>query len=461
MKKNSNCWFKKLKFAVHMSGYLVVWVGLHWNPLYLAFGQQPATSDPVPSDDEEKLQILDDAQFPMTPLLGAFPDPRQNKTNENDMIKAPFKQIKWADIVKLMYEKDGFYYVQQNDLQLRLTLDPYLQKEASKILSSQNHISGAVSLIESRTGRILAMVERRGEKSPLLVNEDLITTATAPAASLMKIVTASGSIEKEGLNPSDQIFFSGGCGKLRNQNWLRNEKTDTQKLTLARAFGVSCNTAFSRLAIYALGLSALRHYTDLFYFNKPLKSDLHLETSLALHPSLETATSLEVAESGAGFGSSKISSIHAALLSAPAGNKGAMPVPKIVEEVINGKGVSIYKLVPETLSQVYSETTSQKMLYLMQETTLTGTSRKFFRRRQNSKLRFEMGGKTGTLSDAEERGTLYTWFSGIAPLESEQNISIGALVSSPKTHVVRASMIGQQILAAYLNKTQTISQKSK
>ena len=86
----------------------------------------------------------------------------------------------------------------------------------------------------------------------------------------------------------------------------------------------------------------------------------------------------------------------------------------------------------------------------MQETILTGTSRKFFRRSGTARDRFDIGGKTGTLSDAEARGTLYTWFSGLAPLDSPNNVAIGTLVSSPKTWVVRASSLAQLSLAQYL-----------
>ena len=90
------------------------------------------------------------------------------------------------------------------------------------------------------------------------------------------------------------------------------------------------------------------------------------------------------------------------------------------------------------------------MQRLMQETVLSGTSRRYFRRKGTAGDRYEIGGKTGTLSDAEERGTLYTWFSGVAPLESPQNVAIGTVVASPKNWVVRASSLAQISLAQYL-----------
>jgi cell division protein FtsI/penicillin-binding protein 2 len=185
-------------------------------------------------------------------------------------------------------------------------------------------------------------------------------------------------------------------------------------------------------------------------FNRPIPSDLRIETSAALMPALEMATALEVGEAGAGFGASKISPVHAALLSAAAGNSGVLMAPYLVDSAFDSTGKQVYSATPLEISRIFSKKTADRMQRLMQETILAGTSRKYFRRKGTAGDRFEIGGKTGTLSDAEERGTLYTWFSGVAPLESPQNVAIGTVVASPKNWVVRASSLAQISLAQYL-----------
>ena len=380
-----------------------------------------------------------------------YKDPREELTNERHAFKTPFGQVIWRDIDKRISYRDSAAYAVYNGFNLKLTIQPDLQVALEKTLASQRNIAGAVVILESRTGRILAMSESKADsRSPLVTEDSILTTARAPAASLMKIVTATASIEKNNLDPDQEIPFQGGCGSLRNRNWLRDTQSDRQRMTFSHAFGISCNTVFARLALYETGLAALRQYAEKYLFNRPIPSDLRLETSAALLPALEMATALEVGEAGAGFGSSKISPVHAAMLSAASGNAGVLMAPYLVEAAYDSTGKQVYAGAPLEVSRIFTKRTADKMQRLMQETVLSGTSRRYFRRKGTAGDRFEIGGKTGTLSDAEERGTLYTWFSGVAPLESPQNVAIGTVVASPKNWVVRASSLAQISLAQYL-----------
>ncbi|MEY3901165.1 MAG: hypothetical protein RL189_471 [Pseudomonadota bacterium] len=380
-----------------------------------------------------------------------YRDPREELSNERHAFKTPFGQIQWRDIEKRITVKDRASFVNHKGLNLKLTIQPELQAALEKTLSTQRNIAAATVILESRTGRILAMVETRGDsRSPLVTDESILVAARAPAASLMKIVTATAAIEKNGLDPDQEIPYHGGCGTLRNRNWLRDGQSDRQHMSFSHAFGVSCNTVFARLALYETGLATLRQFAEKYMFNRPIPSDLRIETSAALMPALEMATALEVGEAGAGFGASKISPVHAAMLSAAAGNAGVLMAPYLVEAAYDAAGKQVYAATPLEISRIFSKKTADKMQRLMQETILAGTSRKYFRRKGTAGDRFEIGGKTGTLSDAEERGTLYTWFSGVAPLESPQNVAIGTVVASPKNWVVRASSLAQISLAQYL-----------
>ena len=380
-----------------------------------------------------------------------YRDPREELTNERHAFKTPFGQVIWRDIEKKLTVKDRAVYTDYKGYKLKLTIQPELQSAIEKTLATQRNIAGAVVILETRTGRILAMAEARGDsRSPLVTDESILVAARAPAASLMKIVTATAAIEKNGLEPEQEIPFQGGCGNLRNRNWLRDNQTDRQHMTFSHAFGVSCNTVFARLALYETGLASLRQFAEKYMFNRPIPSDMRIETSAALMPALEMATALEVGEAGAGFGASKLSPVHAALLSAASGNSGVLMAPFLVDSAYDSTGKQVYTATPLEISRIFSKKTADRMQRLMQETILAGTSRKYFRRKGTAGDRYEIGGKTGTLSDAEERGTLYTWFSGVAPLESPQNVAIGTVVASPKNWVVRASSLAQISLAQYL-----------
>ena len=422
-------------------------------PKIFVGGSDSLENEPDPADapgsEDESVSFSVNQRFGE---VGAL-DPREAPFNDKVAMPTPFAQLKWHDVLAKSYVKEDALWYKQGDLELRLTIQPKLQDALAKSLMTQRNIAGAVVLMESRSGRILAMVEREGAKgNPLnsVNSESIVTSARAPAASLMKIVTATAAMEKVGFKPDEEISFFGGCGHLRRNNWLRDSKQDRQKLTLARAFGLSCNTVFARLAMYSTGLGTLRKYVEGYHFNKPLPSDFRIETSAALLPQAEAATALEVGEAGAGFGASKLSPVHAAMMASVAGNEGKMMVPFLVDSAFDAKGQRVYLGLPQVLAQVASKNVAHEMQILMQDTVLTGTSRKYFRRKGIRADRYEIGGKTGTLSDPEDRSTLYTWFAGIAPLETVENVSIGALVASPKTWVVRASEIAQMSFTHYL-----------
>ena len=231
-----------------------------------------------------------------------YRDPREELTNERHAFKTPFGQVQWKDIEKKITVKDRSTFANYKGYNLKLTIQPEVQAALDKILASQRNIAGAIVILESRTGRILAMSETRADsRSPLVTEESILVTARAPAASLMKIVTATAAIEKNGLDPDQEIPFHGGCGNLRNRNWLRDAQADRQHMSFSHAFGVSCNTVFARLALYETGLATLRQYAEKYMFNRPIPSDLRIETSAALMPALEMATALEVGEAGAGL----------------------------------------------------------------------------------------------------------------------------------------------------------------
>ncbi|MFZ9520434.1 MAG: penicillin-binding transpeptidase domain-containing protein, partial [Silvanigrellaceae bacterium] len=126
-----------------------------------------------------------------------YRDPREELTNERHAFKTPFGQVIWKDIEKRLTVKDRSVYADYKGYKLKLTIQPELQAAIEKTLSSQRNIAGAVVILETRTGRILAMAEARGDsRSPLVTDESILVAARAPAASLMKIVTATAAIEK-------------------------------------------------------------------------------------------------------------------------------------------------------------------------------------------------------------------------------------------------------------------------
>jgi peptidoglycan glycosyltransferase len=378
-------------------------------------------------------------------------DPRLATDNMAAAFETPFGQIRWADVKDRIVEREGGVYLDHAGYRLELTLDPELHDSINKRLNRERRVGAAVVILDNRSGAILGLADRQGDPgNPLATIEDRVAEARAPAASLMKIITAAAAIEKSGVEPSEDIPFRGGCQFLRRRNWLRDRRADTIKMSLAQAFGHSCNTAFARLAIYNTGLASLREYADRFFMNRPIPSDMVLETSLAALPQLDTATAYDVGEAGAGFGFSKLNPVHATLLSAAVANHGKLMAPHLVKRAFDANGKLVYEAQPREIGTVMSPSTAEKMMELMKATVRSGTSRRHFLRRSTREQRGDIGGKTGTLKDMEDRKTLYTWFTGIGPGSGpEESVSVGVLVASPTDWLVRASSVAQDSLGQF------------
>lgn len=375
----------------------------------------------------------------------AFDDPREFLYNDGVLLSSSIPQIDWPEVSSQLQEENGKYYLQYQNLKLLLTLNPQLQNAAERYLKRNSKIvSGSTAIIDPQTGRVLALAEDRHKNSA-----QTSVSSRGPAASLIKIVTSAAAIEKENLDPDFTIKFRGGCSHLANQNWIENARYDRTTLEFDKAFGSSCNTFFARLALYHAGLSSLKEYAEKFMFNKPIPSDIKIQTSLFLLPDPETATPQEIAEAGAGFGATKLSPIHAALMSATVANDGIMMAPYLIEAAYDEKGKEIYRAKPHQIGRVISSKTAEKLSVLMLATTATGTSRGVFHRAGTRANIDDIGGKTGTLLDLENRDLLYTWFSGVAFMSLKESIAIGTVVASQQSYIVKANSIAQNTIAAY------------
>src|SRR5688500_10467914 len=88
----------------------------------------------------------------------------------------------------------------------KLTVVPTLQKTAESIMTAYKLPEAAVVLMDTQTGKILVYASHM-EKGPA---RDLNVEATAPAASVFKVVTGSALVDHAGVPTSHQECYSGG-----------------------------------------------------------------------------------------------------------------------------------------------------------------------------------------------------------------------------------------------------------
>lgn len=355
-------------------------------------------------------------------------------------VSAQARALKFPTELRLNGEEDGEL------ISLTYTLDPNLQKQADKLLSSYRPDFGAIVVIDPRSGRIRAMSSY--ERAPHF-NENLALRASFPAASIFKMVTAAAAIDRHQTDPEDRIRYNGGNHTLYKRNVLNDQVNRwTRAVTLRDAFARSLNTAFGRLAIEKLVSKDLIDYAFRFGFNREIPGDLKFDPGYAEIPE---GQGYELAEVASGFNRiNRMSPIQGALMAAAIANNGVMPKPRLIDYATKANGDVVFESKPEMDLQVLSPESVEKMKVLMEETIVSGTSRKSFRQiRRDRKLQdLEIGGKTGSLQGTNPKGKT-DWFVGYAMDENGEKLAIAAVTVHIDRWRVKSAELAQTLVKAH------------
>ncbi|MCB0311309.1 MAG: hypothetical protein KDD42_08740 [Bdellovibrionales bacterium] len=319
------------------------------------------------------------------------------------------------------------------------SIDPNLQKFAESLVAQVRSPHVAVVAMDPTNGKVLAVAQKSNSIPSLALH------AGFPAASLFKLVTSAAALERGAISPSSEIAFRGGTYTLEKWNYKPDRKRDNRHMNVAEALGRSCNPVFARIALNHLSPYLLRFYANTFGFNSQIDFDLPLSKSSAVIPSDDYGLS----RTAAGFGAVKISPIHAAALMSGLANKGLVPRPILVNNVINSQGTTLYRAETEMIRRLTRAETSLKLLEMMEQTTTIGTSRKEFMVGKKPLLKdVRVAAKTGTLRGASPKG-INNWFIAAAPIE-DPKIAVSVVVVDPQHISTRASRLGRQMIQRFL-----------
>ena len=114
-----------------------------------------------------------------------------------------------------------------------------MQRTAAALLRSHQFPEAAVVMMDPQTGELIAYASHVEGGPP----RDLVVVASAPAASVFKIVTGAALVEKAGLGPETRQCYSGGEQRIMPIDLVEAPKRDRWCVTLASAMGRSVNTA--------------------------------------------------------------------------------------------------------------------------------------------------------------------------------------------------------------------------
>lgn len=341
---------------------------------------------------------------------------------------------------------DGQKYIQETEdgRTVTFTPDSKLQRYAQNLLDKYKVPAAAAVVLNSKTGRVLAMAQRYG-KSFAAENENVALDSSPPAASVFKIITTSALLEQTDVRLNTEMCYHGGGGALYMENLVDSAKLDTACRSVQTAFGFSTNAVFAKLSDRLLDKNTILQYAQKFGFGKKLPFDIELIPSKIEIP----AERLERARASAGFWHSHLSALHGAMIAQSIAQEGAMLRPYIVDSVADNAGNVIYQSQPKFIGRSVEKDTAKKLIEAMKVTVNRGTARKAFKDNRGNAIvpGVEVAGKTGTLHGARPYRA-YSWFVGLAPAEAPEVAIAVLIVNEPKWRI-KSSWTAAQILREY------------
>ena len=329
----------------------------------------------------------------------------------------------------------------------RLTLDPELQSATQALMRSYHLPEAATVVIEVATGKVLVYANHLEHGR----QRDLCAEATAPAASVFKLITGAALVEHAKLTGDTQQCYSGGEQRINERDLVDDKKRDRWCTNLTNAMGRSINTVFARLAQKHLPPQTLEATAKRFGFGESVPFDVPTQPSALQIPD----EPLEYARTAAGFWHSTLSPIHAAWISATIARGGEAIRPFVVSEAHDSTGHSFYRAPTSSAVRRFMSVDGAKTLTEMMESTVReGTSFKAFHdaKRRSFLPGIVVAGKTGTLTDAQTN-RYFTWFSGFAPSKPLKQgipqIAIAVLVVNDPNWQVKANVLARDVLRAY------------
>jgi cell division protein FtsI/penicillin-binding protein 2 len=329
-----------------------------------------------------------------------------------------------------------------NGSRVALTLNEELQGQIFALFRRFDPLYGVFAAMEPDTGRVVALVgyRRGGESDPWLPLK-----AIYPAASLIKVVTASAAIERGNVSPEEEISYRGGIYGISRRGLHARDGRGTSKMTLEEAIARSANSVFGKVAVNNVGELVLEEYLAKFGFGQRIPFDLPVETSRGEVPGDE----YELARTGAGFGEVYVSPLHMAMIMSAIGSGGAMPRPVLVDRIEDSDGEPLYEASPMKWRDTVLPETANAVVRMMVKTVEMGTSHRAFGPPGGSPLLQDMdvAGKTGSLSGWTPT-VHFEWFAGVAPVGAPR-LALAALVVNDGRWKIKGSYVGKEAFNAY------------
>jgi penicillin-binding protein A len=319
--------------------------------------------------------------------------------------------------------------------EVKLTLDPELQRAAARILTNSSAHEGAIVVSDVRTGRVLAWVTR-GDR-------DYVVAPFAPSASLFKIVTAAALLEGGRVNPATRECYDGGEHGIVPADL---EGRGSACVSLGEALGTSVNLVFARLAKKHLAPPEIRKKAADLGFSGEVPIDVTVAPSELTIPD----DPFGMARASAGFWNGRLSPLGALFAMQTIANDGE----RVRLSILDHGGPT----ARASAGRAMSAGVAASMTRMLEITTRRGTAAKAFRRADGTPAlpSIPVAAKTGTLIGGKPT-RMYSWFAGFAP-STKPEIAITVMLGNDIRWHTKANIVGRQVLEAYFGDARTKAQ---
>jgi len=374
-------------------------------------------------------------------------------------VAPPPPTLAGIDLNKIEMKESGMVTAPLPDKKTaRLGVEASLQRVADGVMQLHHLPEAAVVLMDVETGKVIVYASHveKGQK------RDLNVEATAPAASVFKIVTGTSLVENANAQPDQKECYSGGEQRITAQDLTPDPKRDKWCTTLGGAMGRSINTVFARLALAHLKPAQLDETAKSLGFTTALPFDVPVQPSAARFPEDQ----LGFARTAAGFWNTTLSPIHAAWLSAAIARGGEPVRPVLVTDVIDDGKVQWSAPMGLAQKRVMKPETAHAVTTMMEMTVSDGTSYRAFHDAKGRSFLpgVSVAGKTGTLTEPNSQ-RFYTWFAGFAPSKpfvfptesakdghepaQPRKVAFAVLVVNEPKWTIKANVLAREVLRAY------------
>jgi cell division protein FtsI/penicillin-binding protein 2 len=333
-----------------------------------------------------------------------------------------------------------------NALYVRTTMDPALQSWAVGYMPNVKALSAALVVMHPQDGEVQAMASYLADGQPV----NLALRSSFPAASLFKLITAAGAVEKKNMGSDSTVSYDGGKHTLYKKNVESGIKEGEHQVTLKEGFANSINSVFGKIGAFSLGPKGLESFAKKFYFNQPISFEMPVQKSQ--FDVQEDEDPYRLAELASGFNrTTKVSPLHGAMLASAIVNQGTLMEPAIVREIFDQDNRIYYERQgPVSLGEVVSPRTVAELKTLMEATVTEGTGRRRFGDADTHKVlsKLDIGGKSGTINNDE--GHRVDWFICYAKeKQGTEAIAVASVVVHGAKMGIRSQEIARQAIIQY------------